>query len=124
VFLATFACGAHGFLRASRVKTEQRLLVSGSRGELLWYLDGDRLLERKVGQTLFAEVEGTRPADSPTFVGQFVADIKHNTDSGPSFYDGLKAQQVIDAVLASAVRGHWVSIPYTNRMDSVAMHLD
>jgi hypothetical protein len=47
-FLATFECGAHGFFRASRVRSARRLLVAGSQGEFLWRLDRDRLLEKRL----------------------------------------------------------------------------
>jgi predicted dehydrogenase len=113
-FLATFECGAHGFFRASRVRAEQRLLVSGSRGELLWHLDEDRLWKRPDGQSAFVEIELPEKAHALTFVDPFVQDILRDTGLGPSFYDGLRAQAVIEAVLASAADGRWTSVPATD----------
>jgi predicted dehydrogenase len=108
--LARFGCGAHGFLRASRVRSEQKLLVAGSRGELLWRLDGDRVWERRGNQPAFVECEPAKETSSRTFVDQFVDDIHQDTNLGPSFRDGVQAQVVVEAVLKSAQAGRWTSV--------------
>jgi predicted dehydrogenase len=123
-FLAIFECGAHGFFRASRVRAEQRLLVSGSHGELLWRLDEDRLWKRPGGQSAFIEIELPQKAHALTFVDSFVRDILRDTDLGPSFYDGLRAQAVMEAVLASAVDRRWTSIPLTDGAGPIGGKLD
>ena len=110
-WLATFACGAHGFFRSSRVRSEQRLLLSGSQGALLWRLDGDRLWERSGGQHTFVEVELARAAPRATFIDPFVRDVGRDTELGPTFLDGVRAQEVMDAVLISAVERRWTAVP-------------
>jgi predicted dehydrogenase len=109
--LARFENGAHGFLRASRVRSGQRLLVSGARGELLWRLDGDRLWARRVPDAEYVEVELVKETNLPTFVDPLLHDIAYGTDLGPSFYDGVQAQAVMEAVLAFGRNGHWAPVP-------------
>jgi predicted dehydrogenase len=119
-WLATFACGAHGFFGSSRVRSDQRLLLCGSRGELMWRLDGDRLWERAGGQRTFVEVELPRAAPRPTFVDQFVEDVRRDIELGPTFLDGVRAQEVMDAVLRSAVEQRWTLVPLADGVRSVA----
>jgi hypothetical protein len=40
----------------------------------------------------------------------FVDGILENRPVAPSFYDGWKAQQIIDAAIISSERGCWVDI--------------
>jgi predicted dehydrogenase len=110
-FLAVFENGAHGFFRASRVRSEQRLLVAGSEGDLRWHLDGDRLEMRTAKQTQYDAIERPELAEQVTFVDPFVRGIQSSKELGPSFYDGAQAQEVIDAVLTSAERGEWIRLP-------------
>ncbi|MSQ22582.1 MAG: hypothetical protein EXR53_04650 [Dehalococcoidia bacterium] len=44
-------------------------------------------------------------------VRQFVQGIAHGASPSPNFYDGLRCQQVMDAVAQSRLSGRWVDIP-------------
>ena len=44
-------------------------------------------------------------------VWEFVSAICDQRDAVPSFYDGLKAQIIADAVLQSHAQRRWIEIP-------------
>jgi predicted dehydrogenase len=44
-------------------------------------------------------------------VRDFLVAVDSNTPAHPDFYDGLRCQQVLDAVVESAEQGKWVTIP-------------
>jgi predicted dehydrogenase len=111
VFLAAFENGAHGFFRASRMQDEQRLNVYGSEGVLAWTLCGDRLLGKRPDQAEFDELPVPEAVAQATMVSQFRANIANDTNLPPTFYDGVEAQEVIEAVIQSAERGCWVPVP-------------
>ena len=43
-------------------------------------------------------------------VSQFLANIRDGSDLPPTFYDGLKVQEVIDAAVQSHKESQWVSL--------------
>ena len=45
-----------------------------------------------------------------SLVGRFYQGIKKGTSLAPSFYDGYRCQQVIDAVYNSSESGRWIEI--------------
>jgi predicted dehydrogenase len=110
VFWATFEGGAQGVFRASRLDEDWSLRISGSRGALAW--EGpDKLLGKRKGEQDYAKIEV--PDDSPaaTMVTPFIANVRDGTDLPPTFYDGMKAQEVLDAVIRSAQERCWISLP-------------
>lgn len=44
-------------------------------------------------------------------VFEFVQAIKEGRDCYPSFFDGYRCQQVMDAVIQSDAQGKWVNVP-------------
>jgi predicted dehydrogenase len=110
VFVSSFENGAYGVFWASRMQSEQRLVVYGSKGTLAWRLNGDKLLGKRGDAAGSEEIPVPAGAAVPTIVSQFVAGIQADSERPPSFYDGLKAQEVIEAVLQSARERRWVSI--------------
>ena len=63
--------------------------------------------------------ERFRPFDDPRderlmafrlLVRHFIQGIADGTSPSPNFYDGLRCQQVLDAVAESGVSGRWVNI--------------
>jgi predicted dehydrogenase len=43
-------------------------------------------------------------------IGRFLDAIRTGTPAEPSFLDGVRAQAVLDAVLAASARGGWVEV--------------
>jgi len=41
---------------------------------------------------------------------EFIEAIANDTDTSPDFYDGVKCQQVLEAVDLSIERGKWVEV--------------
>jgi predicted dehydrogenase len=113
VFVASFENGAHGVFWASRMQDEQRLSVYGSQGVLTWHLRGETLYGRRSGHAELEPIPLPTNAAAPPFVSRFVASIRDGVERSPSFYDGLKAQEVIEAVLQSAHEQRWVPLPAT-----------
>ena len=69
-------------------------------------VDPDRLVEESL-----APVRGGVGLLRYDLVWEFVSAICEQRDAIPSFYDGLRAQQVADAVLASHAERVWKEIP-------------
>jgi predicted dehydrogenase len=111
VFCARFECGAQGMFRTSRLENDGGLRIGGSEGVLVWEGIGKGLLRRKRGVRAFTEIEVPDDPGAATMVTQFISNIRNDTDMSPTFYDGMKAQGVIDAAMQSAEKGCWVSLP-------------
>jgi predicted dehydrogenase len=107
------------------------LRVYGSHGALAWQQDGNRRSERVIGctidspepQVLFEFQRDYEPSlDDGSFplgllgrynqrlVEGFIEDIRAARSSGPTFEDGLAAQEVLDALRTSLDEGRWVDI--------------
>jgi predicted dehydrogenase len=97
------------------MQDEQRLSVHGSRGVLTWRLRGDELYGMRSGQAELERIALQANATAPTFVSRFLASVRDGVERSPSFYDGLKAQEVIEAVLQSAAEQRWVPLCATDR---------
>lgn len=134
--LAEFSNGAHGVIHASSVAhvanrdMHQQVLLHGDAGSLemeIAYggpeagavLRGARSAEQefKVLEIPEAYWNGVVPADPwqvftshPAGCRLFVDAIAHDHPVSPSFYDGYKAQQVIDAALEAHQSGRRVAI--------------
>jgi predicted dehydrogenase len=136
-FLARFRNGALGSFMATRVATGRRnmlrLEIFGSEGalafnlermnELMFYSQSDG--ENEQGFRTILVTEESHPYLSAwwppghilgwehTFIHE-VRDLLVAIDGGrgavPSFYDGLRCQQVLDAALESARGGTWVQV--------------
>ena len=50
-------------------------------------------------------------ASAKAIVARLLEGIRTGVTPSPSFEDGVRAQAVLDAVLASASRGTWVEVP-------------
>ncbi|MCH8192234.1 MAG: Gfo/Idh/MocA family oxidoreductase [Chloroflexi bacterium] len=97
----------------------QRIEAYGSEGTLV--LDGDTLLVGKKGDRSLEEVrlpapEAATEAVDPHYIpmgvwtSQIVEAVKAGKQIAPSFEDGWRSQQVIDAARQSAAEGRWVDI--------------
>jgi predicted dehydrogenase len=138
VFLAMFRNGAAGNFTATRFATGRknylRLEIFGSRGSILFNLERLNELEYysrddTTGEQGFRNIivtEGSHPyldtwwppghiiGWEHTFIHEmadFISAIGRNEKIYPDFYDGLRCQQVLDAVSHSCVTGRWKSIP-------------
>jgi len=103
--------------------------VNGSEGSAVYRLhQPNTIWLGKTGSDLApvdVPAEFLKPADSPRdpsqgkpatvfrydLVWEFVSAIVGGRDAIPSFYDGLRAQIVADAVLASQAERRWIEIP-------------
>lgn len=103
--------------------------INGSEGSAVYRLhEPNRILLGKTGQDLApvdVPAEFMKSPDSPRdpaeghpatvfrydLVWEFVSAIVAGRDATPSFYDGLRAQVVADAVLASHADRRWIEIP-------------
>jgi predicted dehydrogenase len=133
-----FANGAQGAIQVSGVALtgnrvqEQHVSLHGQSGTL--EVDGDaaagmamqgirlgkeRFEELAVPDELWGDVNRSQPfflqfmemlTKQPLGDRQFVDAILDDRPVTPSFYDGLKAQEVIDAAIASHEKGCWVAL--------------
>ena len=140
-FLAKFQNGAQGLFQATRMATGRknflRLEIFGSEGGLSFNLERMNELEyfsrqddpQRQGYTSVLVTEPVHPYMDAwwpaghiigwehTFVHQvkmLLEGITHQKTVVPSFYDGLRCQQVLDAVATSAGTGTWVAIQELN----------
>ena len=107
--MVLFENGAHGIIRASRMQRFNTIRVEGSLGVCTWDLQNRILMHRSHRQEHYTEVPVQSGTTSPSMYTQFLANIRDDTDLPPTFYDGLKVQEVIDAVVKSAEDKRWVN---------------
>ena len=95
-----------------------RLEAHGSEGSMV--LDGDRLLAARKGEAL-AEVEVEELPDPPVagdqhykpffaWTNEIVAALSKGEKIEPSFEDGWRSQQILDAARKSSDTGRWVEL--------------
>ncbi len=136
-FLIDFDCGAQGSIEATRFamghKNNLNFEINGSRGSLrfslerineLEYFDADEP-EGLQGFRLIQVTEGTHPylyawwpaghvlGYEHTFVHEwyeFIRAIETGGETAPSFEDGMRCCQILDAVEQSAAKGGWVEV--------------
>jgi len=137
LFMARFQNGAVGTFNATRFangrKNHMRLEIFGSEGSLIFNLErlnelqyfslNDDKLEQGFRTILVTESEhpfidawwppGHIIGWEHTFVHQFatlINGIAKNEKVVPNFYDGLKCQEVLDAVVESAQEKKWIAL--------------
>ena len=126
-FFARFACGAEGAFHTTRYAfgrgNHQRAEIYGSKGAVIyeiekWDVGGDKLqICLGAGQ---ARYNGFAPvAVPPEYLAgtplrpmtDFVDSILSGKELAPTFYDGLRAQEVLDAVELSDREAAWIKLP-------------
>jgi len=136
-----FDCGATGVWEGTTLAKGYGLAgfghewaeINGSEGSAVYRLhEPNTILLGKTGQDLApvaVPAEFLKPADSPRDPGQgapatvfrydlvweFVSAIVAGRDAVPSFYDGLNAQLIADAVLQSYAQRRWIDTPQAER---------
>ena len=83
---------------------------NGSKGEIRYDLITGVLLGKVDGSKEFNEIQIPDMKNTPTMVTQFVKNILDDSDLPPTFLDGLKAQEVMEAAIISAEKMKWVSL--------------
>ena len=138
LFLANIEGGVVGSFEATRFaagrRNHSRIEINGSEGSLVWSLErmdelefygglepeharGFRTIRAAGSSHPHAEGEispGSATGYGESFVSQ-VADLMHGLAHGttliPSFEDGLRCQETLDAVMTSAAERCWVRVP-------------
>lgn len=140
LFLAAFHNGAVGSFRASRLATGRKNHLSfeiyGSEGALRFNLERPNELQfyslqdeaAYQGYRNILTTDASHPYMSAwwpvghnlgwehTFIHQvkeLIEGIAEGKKASPDFYDGLKCQEVLDAVISSAQKGSWTEIKST-----------
>ena len=109
IFLARFASGATGTIKASRIHNDAKLQIHGSLGILRRDASG-KIISKLRGETNFTEVDIPERDPDETIASHFVRNLEGDTDEGPTFYDGMQNMAVIDAVVRSNADQRWVDI--------------
>jgi predicted dehydrogenase len=126
-FHVDFANGAQGVLNANQIAAgrlnHQRIEVYGTRGAIIyeiekWDRGGDRIelclgsAQARHGGFATVNVPPSYLRGTPWRVmTDFVDAIRADEAVSPSFYDGMRCQEVIDAVALSAREGVRVTLP-------------
>ncbi len=137
-FLADFDGGAIGtFINTNHFTArgfDQRIEVYGSNGAIRYDQDRPYELQAVVGEDMMKlfmvrgvprpepypwvpvplELRDRWSANEPpthTLTPDFVAAIRGQSDFLPTFYDGMRVQEVLDALLISNEQRRWVSLP-------------
>ena len=110
-FMAVFGNGAQGFFRVSYFHDGQLQRFHGSEGVLSWDPAEERLFGKSGYGGTLEEIDVPEVETPATIVTQFVDNIRDNTDLAPTFFDGVRAQEVMAAVSLSAQESRWVSLP-------------
>jgi predicted dehydrogenase len=116
-FLVRFVTGTMGTFTASRmvgsVRDDCRLTAHGSEGSLTFTTQQPDSIQVCLGRAMqrfgaFTGVEVPREHRNVDEIPTFVEAVKAGKSVGPSFMDGLRCQELLDAVLVSAEMGQRV----------------
>lgn len=121
-FLARYENGATGVVDATRFATgrsnHQRITIYGDRGSLVFQNGPEGRIEvavepfSKDGSAVPVPVPSRLAASSPSHVPAFVNTILDGAPVDfPTFADGLRVQEVLEAAEVSHVEDRWVSLP-------------
>jgi predicted dehydrogenase len=126
IFLFRLARGAHGTMGLSRLGSVHADFPVGRRHFLIDGKKGGILFEN--GSGWFYRPDGSKtpiPGDPPTVdrghggqlldgatrqMQTFVQSIREDREIAPTFADGLRCQEVLDACVASSTDSRWVSV--------------
>lgn len=121
-FVVRFGKGAVGTFTLSRVvgsiRDDCRLTAHGSQGSLTFTTQQPDKLQVCLGRAMM-DLEGCAEVDVPwkhrnrDEIPVFVQAVEAGTPVEPSFRDGLRCQELLDAVLESARTGRRVMLPQT-----------
>jgi len=136
-FLCNFENGATGCFEASRLATGRKnhncIEINGEKGSLYWDFEEQNYLyyydnTKPAGERGFAKINATHDSHpygggpwpqghgigyADTFmieIAYFLSAIADGTEFHPDFIDGVKCQEVLDAVERSAVEKKWIGI--------------
>jgi predicted dehydrogenase len=119
-FLVHFQGGAVGTFTASRmvgsIRDDCRLTAHGSQGSLTFTTQQRDKLQVCLGEAMqspepFTEVDVPREHKNVDEIPTFVQAVRAGTPVEPSFVDGLRCQELLDAVLESAATGRRMTLP-------------
>lgn len=124
-FVAHLSGGARASFVSSRYATGQgnyqRIEIYGDKGSLIYEFDKPHELSVCLGEGMI-KLRQVVPIPVPESFrinqhqdqeNTFVQGIAANKPIQPTFYDGFKAQEVLDAVVLSANEKRWVELPLT-----------
>ncbi|MFC1574062.1 Gfo/Idh/MocA family protein [Candidatus Latescibacterota bacterium] len=136
-FICNFENGTTGCFEASRLATGRKnhncIEINGDKGSLYWDFEEQNYLyyydnTRPIGERGFTKINATHDSHpygggpwpqghgigyADTFVieiANFLSAIANDTEFHPDFVDGVKCQEVLDAVERSAVEKKWINI--------------
>lgn len=121
-FLATYENGATGVVDATRFATgrtnHQRISIYGDKGSLVFQNGPEARIEvavepfSKDGSAVLVPVPSRLAASPRSHVPAFVNTILDGAPADfPTFADGLRTQEVLEAAEVSHVEDRWVSLP-------------
>lgn len=138
-FIAELDSGAQAVFHISWVAHkghDQTITICGDRGTIVFetspeawqhrlrgsQVPDDKLVELDVPGDLMAGIDGASPKAGwrsfinsyPSMSRRFIDTIVNDEAASPSFYDGMKAQEVMEAVMRSARERRWVDLPLSD----------
>jgi predicted dehydrogenase len=105
-----FAGGAQGYIRASRLHRNNTIKVEGAQAGYAWTLSTGQLMRRLPGEEAYTAVSLPDDLPAESMVTRFLDNIRYGTDHPPTFLDGLRAQEIIDAAIRSNAQRRWVRV--------------
>ena len=115
-FLATIEGGAQGVFHVSRCAIGSNYIqidLHGSKGSLTFQFDRDTMQASLFGsEGLQGERKELTPQNihTPTPQQHFINGIRSGQAIQPGFYEGMKVQQVADALVTSAEQSAWMDV--------------
>ena len=121
-FLVSYECGATGVIAATRFATgrsnHQRISIYGDKGSLVYQNGTEPRLEvavepfSKDGSAMLVPVPSRLVGSSRSHVPAFVNTILDGAPvQFPTFADGLRTQEVLEAAELSHTDDRWISLP-------------
>lgn len=112
--LIRFEHGAQGYIRSSRLYRHNVIRIEGSAGGFQWDMNSGQLLRRAAGEMGFTE-EPVPQMPPESTVTRFLQNVTTGSDEPPTFLDGLRAQEVIEAAAIAAREQRWVNLSEIRR---------
>ncbi|MBM3263924.1 MAG: Gfo/Idh/MocA family oxidoreductase [candidate division Zixibacteria bacterium] len=107
--LLHFRGGGQGMIRATRLSQRNTICIETADADFAWDRQDETLQRRNAGEDCYIP-EPVPDFPKTSIATSFLRNIETDENAPPTFFDGLRIQEVMEAAVVSAKERRWVEI--------------